>query len=181
LKIAPEHIDETTLALMKKPGKNILLSFISLFGRMKQKINSKLFLTYYFIAAHPGCDSSAMEKLRDFCQKELRIMPEQVQIFTPTPSTFSTLQYYLEKNPDNNHPIFVEKSLKEKNRQKNTIIPNSGKKIIISDKNIKYGLKGKNTDRTKYSKRSGNYSGDKNGGPIRKGLHTGKVKRKKNK
>ena len=53
--------------------------------------------------------------------KELKLNPEQVQVFTPTPSTYSTLMYYTEINPFTNKKIFVEKDLKKKEKQKDRL------------------------------------------------------------
>jgi radical SAM superfamily enzyme YgiQ (UPF0313 family) len=73
------------------------------------------------IAAHPGCDIEGEIKMKQYVSKELRINPEQVQIFTPTPSTYSTLMYYTEMNPWTGEKLFVEKSIGEKERQKKII------------------------------------------------------------
>ena len=78
-------------------------------------------MTYYFIAAHPGCGEQDMIELKDFTMKELKLNPEQVQVFTPTPSTYSTLMYYTEINPFTNKKIFVEKDLKKKEKQKDRL------------------------------------------------------------
>ncbi|HUS50328.1 MAG TPA: DUF3362 domain-containing protein, partial [Candidatus Paceibacterota bacterium] len=40
----------------------------------------------------------------------LKLNPEQVQIFTPTPSTYSTLMYYTERDPFTGKAIYVEKN-----------------------------------------------------------------------
>ncbi len=66
-----------------------------------------------------------MIKLKKFIKKNLKLIPEQVQIFTPTPSTFSTLMYYTELDPISMTKIFVEKSPKGKEKQKNIIIQNT--------------------------------------------------------
>ena len=79
----------------------------------------KQFLTYYMIAAHPGCSDKDMKDLRNFALSELGILPEQVQIFTPTPSTYSTLMYWTGRDPFTNRPVYVERGLKGKMRQKN--------------------------------------------------------------
>ena len=47
--------------------------------------------------------------------------PEQVQIFTPTPATYSTLLYYTELDPVTHEPIHVEKDLYRKERQKEIV------------------------------------------------------------
>ena len=63
-----------------------------------------------------------MRKLKDFVNKNLHIKPEQVQVFTPTPSTYSTLMYYTGVNPFTGEEIFVEKSLKGKEDQKAALL-----------------------------------------------------------
>ena len=87
MKIAPEHSEERVLACMGKPGRESLLPFRDLFRRLTAEAGKEQFLTYYLIAAHPGCSEADMEALRRFASRELAIHPEQVQLFTPTPST----------------------------------------------------------------------------------------------
>ena len=99
------------------------------FDLLNEKFGKNQFLTYYFIAAHPGCDEKEMKELRDFTSRQLKVHPEQVQIFTPTPSTYASVMYYTEMNPFTMQPIFVEKSLQKKNRQKDILVKKvSGKK-----------------------------------------------------
>ena len=62
-------------------------------------MKKKLFLSYYLIAAHPGCTLEDMFALKRFASRELGLLPEQVQVFTPTPSTYASLMYYTEKDP----------------------------------------------------------------------------------
>jgi uncharacterized radical SAM protein YgiQ len=128
LKIAPEHIQESVLNLMGKPDRNCLENFLRLFGEMKRKNRSNIFLTYYLMAAHPGCSLKDMLQLRKFAGKILRILPEQIQIFTPSPSTFSTLMYCTGKNPFTGQSIFIEKTISGKQKQKNVIT----EKTVIS-------------------------------------------------
>ncbi|HOK14519.1 MAG TPA: DUF3362 domain-containing protein, partial [Candidatus Kapabacteria bacterium] len=86
------------------------------------------YLTYYFMAAHPGCLPDDMIELKNFSKNELRIFPEQIQIFTPTPSTYSTLMYYTEYNPFTNKKIFVEKSNQNKQKQKDILLNKTNKR-----------------------------------------------------
>ena len=118
MKIAPEHTDPKILSIMGKPESEVLNRFKDKFYEMNKKAGLKQFLTYYLIAAHPGCSDKDMQKLKEYSAKELKITPEQVQIFTPTPSTYSTLMYYTEINPFTKEKMFVEKGVKEKERQK---------------------------------------------------------------
>ncbi len=125
MKIAPEHSNDSVLSLMGKPGSQDLIAFKTRFDQLNQQKGKNQFLTYYFIAAHPGCSDREMEEARKFAIRALKILPEQVQIFTPTPSTYASLMYYTELNPFTQQPIFVEKDLHRKNRQKQILVKKS--------------------------------------------------------
>ena len=118
LKIAPEHTDPAVLRRMGKPSSESLLEFKGLFDKLSEQAGKQQFLTYYFIAAYPGCSESEMQRLKKFASLRLRIHPEQVQIFTPTPSTYASLMYYTEVDPFSGEKIFVEKETGRKERQK---------------------------------------------------------------
>ena len=118
MKVAPEHTEDKVLNLMGKTGKQDLKDFKSMFDRLNKKTGKKQFLTYYLIAAHPGCSMSDMNEARSFANSQLRLTPEQVQIFTPTPSTWSSLMYYTEVDPWTGKSIYVEKDFKGKEKQK---------------------------------------------------------------
>jgi uncharacterized radical SAM protein YgiQ len=122
LKIAPEHTVDHVLNLMGKTGQEYLRKFKAEFDRLNKKSDRKQFLTYYFIAGHPGCEYKDMVRLKEFIRKELRMTPEQVQIFTPTPSTYSTLMHYTGVNPFTGQPVFVEKDNRNKDQQKQVIV-----------------------------------------------------------
>jgi len=62
-----------------------------------------------------------MRRLRSFASRELHINPEQVQIFTPTPSTFSSLMYYTGIDPFTGESLFVEKDPGRLERQKRIV------------------------------------------------------------
>ena len=120
MKIAPEHIETSVLELMGKPGcdEAALKKFKDFFYKISKEAGLKQYLTYYLMAAHPGCTQADMQKLRTFALKELKALPEQVQVFTPTPSTYSTLMYYTGLDPFTNMPCFVEKTVHGKEAQK---------------------------------------------------------------
>jgi len=122
LKIAPEHISDDVLKLMGKPGRKELLMFKKMFDASNKEQGKEQFLTYYLIAAHPGCYEHHMEELRSFVTSELRTVPEQVQIFTPTPSTYSTMMYHTRRDAENKKNIKVERSMQMKQRQKDTLL-----------------------------------------------------------
>lgn len=121
MKIAPEHTEPKILKLMGKPDKQTLLNFKKSFDRLSQQSNKKQFLTYYFIAGHPGCTERDMLNLKNFTNKNLSIRPEQVQVFIPTPSTYSTLMYYTNQNPWTHENLFVERDMAKKQKQKDIL------------------------------------------------------------
>ena len=118
MKIAPEHVSGHVLSLMGKPGPDVLEQFLKIFHKVRKRTKTKTYLTYYLMAAHPGCTLSDMQELRKFSQESLKILPEQVQIFTPSPSTYATLMYHTEKDPFTGRKIFVEKTAGGKQKQK---------------------------------------------------------------
>ena len=122
MKVAPEHIDDGVLKLMNKPSKKSLLEFKNSFDTLNKQMGKKQFLTYYLIAAHPGSDEKSMHKLKQFTSQSLQINPQQVQIFTPTPSTYATLIYYTQMDPKTKEPIFVEKDPNKKEKQKQIVV-----------------------------------------------------------
>ncbi len=122
MKIAPEHTEDKVLNRMGKPGKDSLLKFKEMFDQMSRAAGKNQFLAYYLIAAHPGCTQKDMQNLKRFVGRHLKVYPEQVQIFTPLPSTYSALMYATEIDPFTMFPIFVEKEPRKKTQQKNIIV-----------------------------------------------------------
>jgi uncharacterized radical SAM protein YgiQ len=122
LKIAPEHITPHVLELMNKPSADVLLEFKKMLDESNAEQGKAQFLTYYFIAAHPGCYQEDMEELERFVHKELKTNPEQVQIFTPTPSTVSTMMYHTRRNYENTKDLKSEHSMQMKQKQKDTLL-----------------------------------------------------------
>ena len=107
---------------MGKPSSDKLLQFKSMFEDSNARCGKRQFLTYYFIAAHPGCTDDDMRDLSRFCHVNLRTNPEQVQVFTPTPSTVSTMMYHTGMDVRGS-PVFSEHSIQAKQRQKDILVP----------------------------------------------------------
>ncbi len=122
MKVAPEHSQDNVLAWMGKPGHAALLAFKRQFDELSQEAGLRQYLTYYLIAAHPGCSEADMRALKAFASRELHLSPEQVQIFTPLPSTYSALMYYTETDPFTGEKLFVEKDVGKKEKQKNIVV-----------------------------------------------------------
>ncbi len=122
LKLAPEHSADGVLRLMRKPGVAKLLAFCAQFEQANTRHQRRQFLTYYFVAAHPGCTDEDMRQLRQFTLRQLKLAPEQVQVFTPTPSTWATAMYWTERDPATGKPIFVEKGGRGRQAQKEILM-----------------------------------------------------------
>ncbi len=122
MKIAPEHTEDRVLSAMGKPGSECLVAFKNLFYRLNAASGKKQFLTYYLIAAHPGCTLEDMKRLKDFASTELKTNPEQVQIFTPLPSTVSGVMYCTGTDPFTGRPLFVEKDRAARQQQKDIVV-----------------------------------------------------------
>jgi uncharacterized radical SAM protein YgiQ len=118
MKVAPEHTEPHVLELMGKPNKQTLVDFKKLYDKLNRDMGKKQFMTYYLIAAHPGCKEKDMHALKQFTTHELKINPEQAQVFIPTPGTYSAVMYYTEMNPKTREKIFVEKDTHRKEKQK---------------------------------------------------------------
>lgn len=122
MKVAPEHTSDHVLHLMNKPGKQTLVDFKRLYDKLNKEEGKKQFLTYYLIAAHPGCTEKDMHDLKRFTSEELKMNPEQAQVFTPTPGTYSAVMYYTEMDPKTREKIFVEKDTARKEKQKQIVV-----------------------------------------------------------
>jgi uncharacterized radical SAM protein YgiQ len=121
LKVAPEHSEPKVLDAMGKPGHGQLLAFKERFDRFSREAGKEQYLTYYLIAAHPGCTQEDMHALRRFASRELHISPEQVQLYTPLPGTYSAVMYHSGLDPFTRKPIFVEKEAGKREKQKRIV------------------------------------------------------------
>ena len=126
LKMAPESADSNVLKAMKKPDNKSFLEFCRIYKEYSKKFHKNQFISCYFIAAHPGENEKEAQNTHNFIEKYLDFSPEQVQIFTPTPSTWATCAYYTGLDEDGNK-IYVEKQLSKKEKYKSIIMGKSEK------------------------------------------------------
>lgn len=117
LKVAPEHTSPHVLAYMRKVPFALFRKLKTRFDNIRTKHDLKYEMIPYFISAHPGCTETDMKDLVADV-KSLGIKPEQVQDFTPTPMTLSTLMYYTGFDPYSGKKVYVAKNIEEKRRQK---------------------------------------------------------------
>ena len=59
LKVAPEHVNDKVLRLMRKSTHKVYEQFSSEYERINKELGKKQFLVPYYIAGHPGADLSA--------------------------------------------------------------------------------------------------------------------------
>lgn len=98
LKVAPEHVSPRVLRAMGKPGYDTYRQFVERYTRMNEKLGMKQYLVPYFISSHPGSDLNAAIDLA-CAMRDMKIHPEQVQDFYPTPGTVSTCMYFTGIDP----------------------------------------------------------------------------------
>lgn len=117
LKVAPEHTSQGVLYEMRKAPFDLFRKLKKRFDNIKLKHELKYEIVPYFISSHPGCTDADMKDLVAEV-KSLGIKPEQVQDFTPTPMTLSTLMYYTGFDPYTGKKVYVARNIEEKRRQK---------------------------------------------------------------
>jgi uncharacterized radical SAM protein YgiQ len=117
LKVAPEHTSPDVINLMRKAPFGLFRQLKRRFDALMKKSGLNYEIIPYFISSHPGCTESNMNELVTEV-KSLGLKPEQVQDFTPTPMTLSTLMYYTGVDPYSGKKVHVARSSDEKKRQK---------------------------------------------------------------
>jgi uncharacterized radical SAM protein YgiQ len=117
LKVAPEHTSPKVLSLMRKAPFELFKKLKKRFDNIRTKADINYELIPYFISSLPGCTDADMKDLVEEV-KSLGIKPEQVQDFTPTPGTMSTLMYYTGVDPVSGKKVYVARSIEDKRRQK---------------------------------------------------------------
>ena len=127
LKIAPEHICDHVLRLMRKPGREVFERFIEVFQEDSERAGKKQFVIPYLISAFPGCTEADMRALRDWLRAR-NWEPQQVQCFIPTPGTVATAMFHAEVDPEG-RPLPVARTDAERLRQHYLLAPgrNDGK------------------------------------------------------
>lgn len=120
-KIAPEHVVDKILALMRKPAGKTFIEFINVFREIKQKHKLNFFILPYIILSHPGSNDDSVYKLVEIFN-QYNIKTYQFQDFTPTPQTMSTAMYISGVDMKNNK-ITTPNPSSNKNKQR-TIFEN---------------------------------------------------------
>ncbi len=117
LKVAPEHISDTVLARMGKPGRSVYEKFVRKYKKLNEEMGKNQFLVPYLMSSHPGSTLKEAIELAEYL-RDLGYMPEQVQDFYPTPSTLSTVMYYTGIDPRDGREVYVCRNPHEKAMQR---------------------------------------------------------------
>ena len=98
LKVAPEHVSDNVLSLMRKSTHKVYEDFSKEYEKINKEYNMKQYLVPYYIAGHPGAGlNEAIETA--LYLKKTGFVPDQVQDFYPTPGSLATAMYYTGYNP----------------------------------------------------------------------------------
>ncbi len=121
LKIAPEHLCDHVLRLMRKPKFEEFERFLELFERESSRAHKEQYVIPYLISAFPGCTSTDMKLLAQWLRQR-GWKPQQVQCFIPTPGTVATAMYYGGIDPEGNS-IPVARTDKDRMKQHYILAP----------------------------------------------------------
>lgn len=116
LKIAPEHTSDEVLKRMRKPSFRHYAAFLAQFQKISREAGLKQEVIPYFISSHPGCRLQDMAHLAAETKK-LGLHLEQVQDFTPTPLTLSSVMYYCGFDPYTGEKLTIAREIEDKQAQ----------------------------------------------------------------
>ncbi|HTO07372.1 MAG TPA: YgiQ family radical SAM protein [Myxococcota bacterium] len=117
LKVAPEHVSERVLGLMKKPAQHTFEEFAERFEAASRRAGKEQYLVPYFIASHPGSTVADMIELALFL-KQRGYRPRQVQDFIPAPMDVATCMYWTGLNPHSMKPVDTARKLRDRKVQR---------------------------------------------------------------
>lgn len=98
LKVAPEHVNNAVLRLMRKSSHHVYEEFSAEYARMNRECGMKQYLVPYYIAGHPGAGLKEAVDVALYLKKT-GFVPDQVQDFYPTPGSLATCMYWTGLNP----------------------------------------------------------------------------------
>lgn len=117
LKIAPEHVSESVLRTMRKPGAHACREFVDRFQDAVRRAGRRYAVVEYFMSGHPGCTLADMVELAQYLRRN-RIEPDQVQDFYPAPLTLAAAMFYTGRDPLTGEPVPVARTDREKALQR---------------------------------------------------------------
>ena len=119
LKVAPEHLSDKVLKLMRKNPAADFYRFKEVFERESKRVGKEQYIIPLFISNFPGCTAEDMKTLDAFLDREHWSL-QQVQDYIPLPMTMGCAMYCSETAPDGT-PIRVNKGLAQRRAQRNML------------------------------------------------------------
>ncbi len=139
LKVAPEHCSAAVLDKMGKPHIEAYVKFSKKYFSFSDKAGKEQYLVPYLMSSHPGSTLKDAVELALFLKK-IKIRPEQVQDFYPTPGTISTCMFYTGLDPYTLKEVYVAKDPHEKALQRALLqYFNPKNKSLVKEALIKAG------------------------------------------
>jgi len=123
IKVAPEHLCDPVLRLMRKPARASFEAFLQFFEEESRRAGKEQYVVPYLISAFPGCTDSDMRELAQWLQQR-NWRPRQVQCFIPTPGTVAAAMFYAGIDTEEK-PISVARTDQERLRQHRILAPPS--------------------------------------------------------
>jgi len=121
LKVAPEHVSNSVLKLMRKPDVEVFERFLEIFQEQSQRVGKRQYVVPYLMTAFPGCSESDMAHLADWLARR-GWKPQQVQCFIPLPGTVAAAMYYAGIDPQG-RPIPVPRTDAERLKMHFMLVP----------------------------------------------------------
>ncbi|MDR1666363.1 MAG: YgiQ family radical SAM protein [Bacteroidales bacterium] len=118
LKVAPEHTAGKVLKAMRKPPFELFVALKAAFDDINHREHLQQQLIPYFMSSHPACEEADMRQLASTLRSMCMTSPEQVQDFTPTPMTLSSVMYYCGFDPYGGKKMYVTRQKEAKREQK---------------------------------------------------------------
>ncbi len=115
MKVAPEHLSDNVLRLMRKNPSSEFYQIKELFEKESAECGKEQYLIPLFISNFPGCTAEDMQIVDDFLSKN-RWSLQQVQDYIPLPMTMGAAMYYSGLAPDGSE-IHVNRGLAERRPQ----------------------------------------------------------------
>lgn len=123
LKVAPEHVSNSVLKLVRKSSHETYEKFAEEYRKMNAELGKKQYLVPYYIAGLPGAGFKEALDVALYLKKT-GFVPDQVQDFYPTPGNLATCMYYTELDPHDKDaqgrmkPLYVCKGGRERKLQR---------------------------------------------------------------
>jgi radical SAM superfamily enzyme YgiQ (UPF0313 family) len=116
LSVAPEHVSDSVLRLMRKPPFETWRRFEELFNRRAASSGKRYYLVPYYISAFPGAALEDAFMLGRHVRKSVSCI-RQIQDFTPIPMSDAACMYHAGRDLEG-RKIFVARTREEKLMQR---------------------------------------------------------------